>query len=202
LTKHVAQADAIHHQQMVGILLAAGKGARFDPSGAQNKLMQRLPSGDCVAVAAARALLAGLPRVLAVVRPGADALAAALREIGCIVVVCPDADQGMGASLVFALSQAHGAAGWIIALADMPYVKTSSISTLLTALNQGADIAVPSFQGRRGNPVGFSRRHLPQLLTLGGDQGARKLLNLHTVTELSVDDTGVLRDIDTAQDLV
>jgi len=187
---------------MVGILLAAGKGARFDPSGAQNKLMQRLPSGDCVAVAAARALLAGLPRVLAVVRPGADALAAALREIGCIVVVCPDADQGMGASLVFALSQAHGAAGWIIALADMPYVKTSSISTLLTALNQGADIAVPSFQGRRGNPVGFSRRHLPQLLTLGGDQGARKLLNLHTVTELSVDDTGVLRDIDTAQDLV
>jgi len=110
-------------QHWVGILLAAGKGVRFDPSGTQNKLMQTMPSGDAVAVASARVLLSVVPLVMAVVRPGADSLAAALREVGCRVVVCPNADQGMGASLVFVLSQVRDASGWVIALADMPYVK-------------------------------------------------------------------------------
>ncbi|HXA47609.1 MAG TPA: nucleotidyltransferase family protein [Burkholderiaceae bacterium] len=198
----MVQADAANNRQLVGILLAAGRGARFDPSGAQNKLMQRLPDGAGVAVTAARTLLSALPQVLAVVRPGANELGAALRAVGCTVVTCPDADQGMGASLVFALSHVSDAAGWVIALADMPYVDPTSIAALMEALNDGADIVAPSYQGQRGNPVGLSRKHLAQLMTLGGDQGARSLLKMHAVTEVTVDDVGILRDIDTAQDLV
>lgn len=199
----MVQAEAGHgEQQLVGILLAAGRGVRFDPGGAQNKLMQALPGGEPVAVAAARALLSSLPLVLAVVRPGAELLAVALRETGCRVVECPDADQGMGASLVFALSQTRAASGWLIALADMPYVKTTTINALVEALRRDADIAVPLYQGRRGNPVGFSRRHLPELLTLGGDQGARRLLKTYPVTEVEVDDPGIVHDIDTPEDLV
>jgi molybdenum cofactor cytidylyltransferase len=197
----MVQADSTSNQKLVGILLAAGRGARFDPTGAQNKLMQALPGGDTVAVAAARTLLSSLSRVVAIVRPGADELVAALGEVGCTVVTCPDADQGMGASLVFGLSQVRDAIGWIIALADMPYVDPTSIAALIAALNHGAEIAVPVHQGQRGNPVGFSRKHLAQLLTLGGDQGARSLLNTHPVIEVVVNDAGILRDIDTMLDL-
>ena len=82
------------HGQVVGILLAAGKGARFDPSGAEDKLMQKMPGGEAVAVVAARTLVSALPRVLAVIRPGADALAAALRETGCQVIECPTQTKG------------------------------------------------------------------------------------------------------------
>lgn len=53
----------------VGILLAAGRGRRFDPSGERNKLLQALPGGEPVVVASAHALLAVLPRVIAVVPP-------------------------------------------------------------------------------------------------------------------------------------
>lgn len=187
--------------QFIGILLAAGRGLRFDPSGAQNKLMQTLACGDIVAVAAARNLLTALPIVLAVVRPGADAVAAQLRTIGCEVIECPDADQGMGASLVHALSHTRNAAGWIIALADMPYVQPATCVVLVDAIKRGADIAVPTCDGRRGNPVAFSRTHLPELLRLGGDQGARSLLKTYPVTEIAVDDSGISRDIDTAIDL-
>lgn len=187
--------------QFVGILLAAGKGLRFDPTGAQNKLMQRLADGDAVAVAAARNLLAALPMVLAVVRPGADAVAAQLQAIGCEVTECPSADQGMGASLVHALSHTRKAAGWIIALADMPYVQPATSIALIDAIRRGADIAVPTCGGRRGNPVAFGRTHLPDLLRLGGDQGARSLLTAYPVTEIAVDDAGIGRDIDTAIDL-
>jgi molybdenum cofactor cytidylyltransferase len=107
----------------------------------------------------------------------------------------------MGASLAFAVSHARNAAGWIIGLADMPFVQASTFRAVLEALAAGADIAVPVYQGRRGNPVGFSRRYLSELLSMGGDQGARRLLNSFPVTEVAVDDPGIHLDIDTVNDL-
>ena len=185
----------------VGILLAAGRGRRFDPSGAQNKLLQALPGGDLVVLASARHMLAVLPRVIAVVRPGGDTVASALRKLGCEVVVAQDADSGMASSLVHAIGSTKDASGWIIALGDMPHVASSTIAALLAKLADGADIAVPTFLQKRGNPVGFGRRHLPLLLALQGDQGARSILQQHLVTEVVVADRGILQDIDTQLDL-
>ncbi|MGV3653163.1 MAG: nucleotidyltransferase family protein [Noviherbaspirillum sp.] len=187
--------------RMTGILLAAGKGSRFDPAGLQNKLLQVLPGGACVAAAAAANLAAALPAVLAVVRPGADALAARLREAGCEVTVCPDAEQGMGASLVHALQCTRGANGWVVALADMPYVRPDTVAALAAAIAGGAGVAQPVHGGKRGNPVAFGRQHLSALLRLGGDQGARALLKAVPVAEVEVGDPGILRDIDTPADL-
>lgn len=190
-----------HQKQIVGILLAAGKGTRFDPSGAHNKLMQAVKTGDKIVVAAARTMLAALPLVIAVVRDAGNPVAAELNALGCDVIVCPNADQGMGASLVHALRHSLHAAGWIIALGDMPYLQTATITALVDALAQGADIAVPTYQDRRGNPVGFGKKYLPQLLQLGGDQGARALLQKFPVTSVAVNDPGIHRDIDTQSDL-
>lgn len=187
--------------QIVGILLAAGRGVRFDASGANDKLMQVLPDGEPVALASARHLLSVLPHVVAVVRPGAAELAMQLRALGCRVEICATADQGMGASLVCAISQAQDADGWIIALADMPHVQAATVQALLNALLGGTDIVQPTYLGTPGNPVGFSRRHLADLLQLGGDQGARALLKAHPVTRLEVEDSGILQDIDTPADL-
>lgn len=186
---------------MIGILLAAGRGTRFDPAGAQDKLLQRLPDGTAVAVAAAHSLRAVLPEVIAVVRPDASQLADALRAAGCRVTVCPDARAGMGVSLVHALQQAQEADGWIVGLADMPCVAPQTVAALQQAVADGADIAVPVHAGQRGNPVAFSRRHLSALLALGGDEGARRLLRQHPVCEVPVDDPGIRRDIDTPDDL-
>jgi molybdenum cofactor cytidylyltransferase len=199
-----------------GILLAAGRGRRFDPSGQRNKLLQpinpvqpAIAEASPVVVASALHLLAVLPRVVAVVRPGADAVAAQLLALGCEVTTCPQADKGMAVSLVHALlhaeqhavALAESAHGWIVALGDMPHVQPTTIQSLKTALEHGAGIAAPMYQGRRGNPVGFSRHYLPQLLALEGDQGARSILKHSAVTELEVDDSGILQDIDIPADL-
>ena len=187
----------------VGILLAAGRGRRFDPSGQQDKLLQVLPNGagDLVVVASARILLSVLPRVVAVVRPGAARVGAALTALGCDVTVCADADSGMAASLVHAIRYSSDAAGWMLALGDMPHVQAGTLRALLAAIAAGADIAAPTWQGRRGNPVAFSRTHLPLLLALQGDQGARSILNTHPVCEVAVADSGILQDLDTRADL-
>ena len=186
---------------IAGILLAAGRGSRFDPAGARNKLLQSLPGGEPVAAASARALLAALPRVVAVVRPGDQATRQLLQQLGCETVECADAASGMAASLVCGVGQARDAQGWLIALADMPYVLPSTMAALARAVEQGASIAAPLYAGRRGNPVAFGRAHLNQLLALEGDQGARGILKNNQVTELAVDDPGILRDIDTPSDI-
>lgn len=190
---------------VVGILLAAGRGIRFDPSGVQNKLLQTLGHGermgDAVVAASAKNLLAALPRVVAVVRPGDDRVARLLGALGCEVRVCADADTGMAASLTCAIDYVRGAPGWLIALGDMPFVAPATIRTLSEQIARGADIAVPLYHGRRGNPVAFSAFHLPLLLALDGDQGARNIIRSHPSVEVAVDDDGVLRDVDTPVDL-
>ncbi len=185
----------------VGILLCAGRGRRFDSSGGSNKLLQALDNGELVAAASARHLLAVLSQVVAVVPPGGDALASVLRELGCTVTLCPDADSGMAASLAHGIRHSQNADGWIVALGDMPYVQASSIQALADALQGGAGIAAPTYQGRRGNPVAFSALHLHALLALQGDQGARGILAANPVDEVVVEDAGILRDIDTPSDL-
>ena len=190
----------------VGILLAAGRGRRFDPQGRRNKLLQPLPDGTLVVDASARTLLAVLPHVIAVVPPEDGGVAARLRALGCEVTVCLDADSGMAASLVHAIrcSLHHStpsADAWLVALGDMPRVTPATLRALLDALAAGAAIAAPTYDGRRGNPVAFSATHLPALLALQGDQGARGLLRTADVTEVAVGDSGILRDIDTPADL-
>jgi molybdenum cofactor cytidylyltransferase len=190
---------------LVGILLAAGRGKRFDPSGVQNKLLQTLrgddDGGDVVVAASARNMLAVLPRVLAVVRPGDDKVAALLGGLGCEVRVCADADLGMAASLTTAIEHTKGAEGWLIGLGDMPHVRPDTMRALIATIERGVRIAAPVYEGRRGNPVAFSSFHLPLLLALDGDQGARAILKSHAVSEVIVDDIGVVRDIDTPGDL-
>ena len=186
----------------VGILLAAGRGRRFDPSGERKKLLQRLPdTDDTVLAASARHLLAVLPRVVAVVRPGDDDVANVLRASGCEVVVCVDADEGMALSLGAALRASLPAACWIVALGDMPFVQPATIAALADALRLGAAIAAPVYDGRRGNPVGFHDIVLPELLALRGDEGARGLFQRHAFTAVATGDAGILRDIDLPADL-
>ncbi|CAB3650377.1 hypothetical protein LMG22037_00940 [Paraburkholderia phenoliruptrix] len=184
-----------------GILLAAGVGSRFDPHGVQNKLLARLPDGTPVAQEAAHRLLLAVPTVLAVVRPGAEALARLLNDAGCDVAFAPAAERGMGASLAAGIQASEDAEGWIVALADMPRIQSSTIEAVARALDGGASLVAPFYAGQRGHPVGFGAAHREALLSLDGDSGARALLKSERVMRLDVDDAGILRDVDTPEDL-
>jgi molybdenum cofactor cytidylyltransferase len=184
---------------IVGILLAAGASRRFGA----DKLSHPLSDGDLVAVRACRNLLAGTDEVLAVVRPGSEALAARLLAEGAAVRICADADQGMGASLACGVRARPEAAGWLVALADMPWIAPATIQSVADALRAGARIAAPCWQGRRGHPVGFSPLLGPNLAALNGDTGAKTVIQAHLeqLRLVDCDDPGVLRDIDRPEDL-
>ncbi|MBA2410261.1 MAG: nucleotidyltransferase family protein [Gammaproteobacteria bacterium] len=182
-----------------GVLLAAGASVRFG----HRKLMHQLPCGMPIGVAAARNLLRGCGSALAVVRACDHDLAALLRAEGLEVVVAERASSGMGASLAAGVLAAPDANGWLIALADMPWLAPDTIRALVSMLNDGATLAAPGYDGRRGHPVGFGRAFQDELINLTGDTGARELLrsNASQLQLLPCDDAGVLMDVDTPADL-
>ncbi|HKW36237.1 MAG TPA: nucleotidyltransferase family protein [Burkholderiales bacterium] len=187
-----------------GVLLAAGYSRRFG----SNKLLQLLPAGSPdagtpIALAAARHFVEALPEAVAVIRPRAQKLGKLLRDAGCNTVVCTGAAEGMGVSLAEGVRAAADAHGWVVALADMPYLRPDTVRVIANALSEGAAIAAPTYRGERGHPVGFARRFLDELSALRGDAGARDLLKRRAdwVTLYEVDDPGVLRDIDEPSDL-
>ncbi|MFO1398175.1 MAG: nucleotidyltransferase family protein [Burkholderiales bacterium] len=192
--------------RIVGILLAAGQGARFGGG----KLMAPLPAashgvaaGTPIGVASAAHLVAALGEVVAVVRPRDPALHDALNGAGARVVECARADEGMGASLAHAIAATADADGWVVALADMPWLAPATIDAVAAALREGASLAAAAYRGERGHPVGFAAMFGPQLRGLTGDEGARAVVAAHRahMRVVDVDDAGVLRDVDRPGDL-
>jgi molybdenum cofactor cytidylyltransferase len=185
--------------RIVGILLAAGAGTRFGA----DKLVHPLADGTPIAVASARHLAAAIPGSVAVIRPGSHALEGALAEEGLRVTACPRAKDGMGESLAHAARATHDADGWVVALADMPFVRPDTIRLVAERLAAGASIVAPRYRGQRGHPVGLAARYLAELEALKGDEGARAILKRDAalIELIDCDDPGILRDVDTPADL-
>ena len=115
---------------------------------------------------------------------------------------CPNAYAGMGHTIADAVSATASAAGWLICLADMPFIKASTFATLWRQAPLHKILA-PAWQGQRGHPVYFDRDWRESLCQLQGDRGARPVLdqNQAHLALLSVDDPGITLDIDTPSDL-
>ena len=183
---------------VIGLLLAAGSATRFG----SDKLRHTLPHGVPIAVQSARHLRPEVSHLIAVVRD--PQMKSLLEKEGCQAVLFEKAEQGMGASLACAARTAGPADGYLVALADMPFIRGTTIAAVRAALETGAPLAAPYFRGRRGHPVGIAGSFFDSLLDLQGDEGAKRLLgeNERRLVKIPVGDPGVIRDIDTPADLL
>ena len=116
---------------------------------------------------------------------------------------CANARDGMGASLACGVEAASDAKGWVVALADMPWIAPETIARVAAAIKAGATVAAPFMRGERGHPVGFARSCYAELAALSGDAGAKAIVAAHreSLMRIDVDDAGTTRDVDSPTDL-
>ena len=192
-----------HQQHVTAIVLAAGRATRM---GGPNKLLAELNGKALVRIVAEQALASKASSVTVVTGHQAREVEAALRGLNVTFVHNPDFADGLATSVKAGIAKLpKDAAGALVCLGDMPLIDAQLLDRLIAAFapDRGALIAVPVNEGRRGNPVLWSRRFFPELMTLDGDIGARHLIAKHAeaVAEVPVEGQGAFLDIDTPQAL-
>jgi molybdenum cofactor cytidylyltransferase len=198
-----ASLEADENRHVSAVVLAAGRSTRM---GGPNKLLAELDGRKLVRIVTEQALASKAKDVIVVTGHQADLVEQALVGLDVKFVRNPDFARGLASSVKAGISavskQADGA---VICLGDMPMISADLIDRLIEAFapDRGNLIAVPVSDGRRGNPVLWSRRFFNELMTLDGDVGARHLIAKHNeaVAEVPVEGDGAFLDIDTPQAL-
>ena len=187
--------------RVTGIILAAGEGSRM------GKTKQLLPfrGKTILECTVESALASSLGQVIVVLGHRADLLKPLLEPTAVRIVINPRYREGQSSSLKAGLAAVSDDADAVLfLLGDQPLVTPALIDRILAAYRSSeSPIVMPVHDGRRGNPVLWSRRFFTELMTLDGDIGARHLIAKHSeaVAEVPVEGFEAFLDIDTPQAL-
>jgi molybdenum cofactor cytidylyltransferase len=191
------------NSNVAAVILAAGRSTRM---GGPNKLLAELNGKALVRIVAEQAIASKASSVTVVTGHQAPEVEKALAGLKVTFVYNPDFADGLASSVKAGIAavpaDANGAA---VCLGDMPLIDARLIDRLIESFapDRGNLIVVPVSDGRRGNPVLWSRRFFNELMTLDGDIGARHLIMKHAeaVADVAVEGHGAFLDIDTPQAL-
>jgi molybdenum cofactor cytidylyltransferase len=188
---------------IAAIVLAAGKSSRMRGA---NKLLAEVDGTAMVVRAVDTALASKARPVVVVTGNDAERVTAVLAGKPVTVIHNPDYADGISTSLKRGLAALPADVdGALICLADMPRLAPATLDRLIAAFNpvEGRAICLPTWNGKRGNPVLWARRFFPEMAELAGDVGARHLIGEHAdlVCEVSMPDDSILTDIDTPEAL-
>lgn len=176
------------------VLAAAGHGRRYRAAGGEgNKLAQRLTGGMTLfhhSLASARA--SGLP-VQVITRPDYTFIQQCCQQqaVSCHLI----ASQSLGETLAAGVRLRDDWQGWIVLLADMPWIPPAIIRRVAQAL-QHYPSARPFWRGQPGHPVGFAAVTRAALIQLADEEGARRVLQRFPPFAIACDHPGVIQDID------
>ncbi|WP_375415590.1 NTP transferase domain-containing protein [uncultured Bradyrhizobium sp.] len=191
------------NRKVAAVILAAGRSTRM---GGPNKLLAELGGKTLVRIVAEQALASKAAEVIVVTGHQAAEVEKSLGGLKVRLVRNPEFAAGLAGSVKAGISAVpEDVDAAVVCLGDMPLIDAQLIDRLIDAFapDRGGLIVVPVSDGRRGNPVLWSRRFFSELMTLDGDIGARHLIARHgeAVAEVPVEGRGAFLDIDTPQAL-
>ena len=188
--------------RVAALVLAAGQARRMGA----NKLIQEVAGKPLVRHAVEAALASQAAPVILVTGHQREAVEEALEGLDLLSVHNRSFAGGLSTSLkrgLAALPPDIEAA--VVLLGDMPRIGPQVIDRLIAGFNplEGRAICLPTYRGKRGNPVLLGRQFFAEAQTIEGDQGARELLREYgeAVAEVPIDDPSILLDIDTPEAL-
>ncbi len=189
--------------EIIGLILAGGRGRRFDPTGRRNKLLATLPDGQSVLHHSCRNMLAWVDRLVVVTGPQIVVLRPTVQDLDIGWAECPSVDLGIGTTLKAGIAHTKPGLGWLVGLADMPFVTPQTYRAMVEALRTGARLARPVLGDQPGHPVACAVAMRDALAGLPDEAGLAALARIEpgTLRKIQVNDPGCVRDIDFPGDL-
>jgi len=191
-----------HAPRITAIVLAAGKSSRMG----SNKLLADLKGKPLLRHSVESLKASSVHNIIVVTGNEPERVQSALAPLDVTLVHNMNFAEGLSTSLKRGLAAVPAETDAVlVCLGDMPLIDAQTIDRLVAAFNvaEHRTICVPTFEGKRGNPVLWGRQHFITIDEIEGDQGARLLLDALSdeVVEVEVKTQAVLIDVDTPQAL-
>ena len=184
---------------VAGVVLAAGSSTRMG----RNKLFFDLGGKTLLRRAVGRAIGAGLDPVIVVVGHEAERARAELAGLPCTPVENPDHALGINRSLRTGISHVpdHARAA-VVMLADMPFVTSRMIASLVTHYREStAPLVISAYGDVNAPPMLYDRALFPELQQMSGEGCGRQVVRRHRHEAVVVSwPDAALRDIDVPED--
>ena len=184
---------------IVGIILGAGRSRRM---GLENKLVAEINGKPMIVHAIESVKNSRVNKTILVTGYQREIVERAVQGIEIEIIYNPNFTEGLSSSIKsIGHKLTKNVDAVILCLGDMPGITSTHINSLLKAFknNPNRQIVIPTYKGRRGNPVLWGKKHFPLLFNLSGDQGAKVLFqnNENNITEVQIEDEAILTDLDT-----
>jgi molybdenum cofactor cytidylyltransferase len=192
-------ADLTQEPRIAALVLAAGQSRRM---GYNNKLLAEIDGTAMVRRTAQNVLASKASPVVAVTGHQRTETKAVLAGLDLAFAHNAGYADGLSTSMKAGLASLDtDLDGLLICLGDMPRVLPQTINKLIAAFDpqEGRAICVPTWHGKRGNPVLWGRRFFEEMMDISGDVGARHLMGKYSdlLVEVEMNDDGIMIDVDT-----
>jgi molybdenum cofactor cytidylyltransferase len=183
------------------IILAAGGSSRFG----KTKQLVYFRGKTLLQHAIEQATDAGAETIVVVTGANADEISKQAKSEKTEIVFNKDWEQGMASGIVAGLKKAitlnNKIEKAIIAVCDQPFISSSLFQQLYQKQNESAkQIVASAYADTIGTPALFTQKYFDALMSLKGDEGAKKLLKRHSEDVATVDFPNGDIDIDTKED--
>ena len=169
-------------KKIMGVILAAGNSTRM---GKDNKLLRKVGDASLVRNTAVEMLKSDLDSCSIVLGYQSDKVAEVIKDLNIDLILNPLWEEGQASSLKAALNTLDTSySDLLVMLGDLPGVSSKHINKIieehLLTNNRKSKITIPSFNGKKGNPVIWGRSFFSDLSNLEGDVGGRALFGQQT----------------------
>jgi len=182
------------------ILLAAGLSKRMN---GENKLTKKVEGKPLIMHSVKNILASSIDELIVVLGYQKEIMEKLIDKNEKIKFVFnKDFESGMASSIKTGLNNLPvKTEAFFICLGDMPLVKSDIYNQLIKSRSQ-KDILVPTYKNQQGNPVLFNKLMKEKIMTITGDVGAKKILELNKdkILNLEVNDQSIIKNFNTLDD--
>ena len=183
------------------IILAAGKSSRY---GGVKQLLH-FNNKTLLQHVIDEALESGAETVVVVTGANADEVKKSIRQEQVQIVYNNEWENGMASSIITGVKEAitlnNDIEKLILAVCDQPFVSASLFEQLYHAQEEGVKhIVASSYSDTIGTPCLFTQKYFDALMSLSGDEGAKKILKANNEDVAAINFPQGSIDIDTHED--
>ena len=184
------------------ILLAAGQSKRMN---GENKLIKEIQGISLIKHSVKNILASSIDELIVILGYQKEIIEKIIDKNKRIKFVFNgNFENGMASSIKTGLSNlSEKTEAFFICLGDMPMVNSDIYNQLIQSKNN-KEIIVPTYKGQQGNPILFSKSIKEKIMTIQGDVGAKKILELNKnkILNVEVGNQSIRKDFNTKDDFI